>query len=134
MIVVTIISSLMCILCYFKRDLATIFITLEAIQRVCVVFIPNSLNYSYNPRSTAVLMLAFTVFFSVHESSTLIITTAVLALQIFVEDKIIYLRPMTVVTVIFDIALLAGYFFAISCILIIIRYVNHLQVSLRNSN
>ena len=124
----------MCILQYFKRDLAVFNITLEALVRICVVFIPNSLNYAYNPRSTTVLMLAFTVFFSVHESSTLIITTAVLCVQIFVEDKVMYLRPVTVVTAIFDIVLIACYVFAISCILVMIRYVGHLQASLKNSN
>lgn len=80
------------------------------------------------------MMLAFTMFFYVHDASTLVITTLVLAVQIFFEDKVVYIREATILTYGLDIIMLFVYVLVISLLLVTIRYISYLQTGLRIAN
>ena len=88
--VLIVLCIVLCILCYKWRWLANSFLIMEAMIRICEVIYPNHLSYNSNPVQTTVMMTAFFALFFVHEASSIIVMTAVLALQILVGDHIIY--------------------------------------------
>ena len=79
-------------------------------------------------------MTAFVMLFLVHESSSIVVMTLVLAVQIFVGDHIIYMRGFSLGQTVFDIGLIITYFSCISVFAIVINYTKDLQNRLRLSN
>ena len=47
--VLMILSAILCIICYKKRDLANSFMVLECLIRTVVIFKPNTVTYTMNP-------------------------------------------------------------------------------------
>ena len=127
-------SALLCVLCYKWRGIANVFMMLEGLIRLCVVFIPNSVTFNTNPLNTAFLGTTYIILFLVHESSSIIFMTLVLAVQIFVGDHIIYMRGFSVGQTVFDIGLMVTYFSCISVFAIVLNYTKDLQNRLRISN
>ena len=84
--------------------------------------------------NTTVQMTAFVMLFLVHESSSIVVMTLVLAVQIFVGDHIIYMRGFSLGQTVFDIGLIITYFSCISVFAIVINYTKDLQNRLRLSN
>ena len=74
------ISVVICILAYWWRGLANLFMILEALTRLCIVFIPNYLSYNNTALSTTVMMTALFVVMFVHAASSLTYMTLVLAI------------------------------------------------------
>ena len=113
-------SALLCLICYKKRSLASAFITLESLIRICVIFLPNSIQYPQNPVNLTLQMGSLLVMFFVHEASSIISTTLALTLQVFVGWHIVYMKPMTIPEVITDIALILLYFLTASAAVVMI--------------
>ena len=74
------------------------------------------------------------MLYLVHESSSIIVMTLVLAVQIFVGDHIVYMRGFSLGQTVFDIGLLITYFCTVSVFCVVINYTKDLQNRLRLSN
>ena len=127
-------SVILCILAYWWRGLANLFLILEALTRLCFVFIPNYLQSNSTPLHTTVVMTAIFIVMFVHAASSLTFMTLVLAIQIFVGHHIVYMRDLTIGQVVMNIALLCAYFGVISLGAAMMEYIKHLQGKLRMSN
>ena len=98
LIVLTILSIILCVLCYRWRFLANSFVYIEFLIRVTAVMIPNRTSYQHTPiQYLWITSVAYICFFC-DEIGHIIVLTVLLAFQSFFAVHVIYLKPFNVGT------------------------------------
>ena len=129
-----IISAILCCLCYKWRNISQSFLYIECIIRMIAVLIPNLANYRDN--NIAYLYIALLIMIAFYNDSIghIIAATVMYAFQIFFAVHVVYLEPLTIVTVCLNILLILTYFLITIAFFSLVKYIRLLHCQLFFSN